>query len=299
MTQAIPQDPPLLPNGRFSTSWQRFFIGLNISSGGSVTTVSIVPANGISGTVTNPTTTPAISLALGNITPTLVTCTGAVTGTNLSGTNTGDQTITLTGDVTGSGTGSFAATVGKIGGKTISLAGDLTTSGAFASTFTMTGITTVTFPVAGTLATLAGAEALSNKTITASSFAGTTVAATTSVLSSGSGGVGYSTGAGGAVTQLTSKATGVTLSKTCGQITMNAASLGANTTVSFTLTNTLIAATDTIDIHRSSGGTAASYNVWVDSVAAGSCVICVRNISAGALLEAVVLNFSLCKAVNA
>lgn len=31
---------------------------------------------------------------------------------NLSGTNTGDQTITLTGDVTGSGIGSFAATIG-------------------------------------------------------------------------------------------------------------------------------------------------------------------------------------------
>lgn len=30
---------------------------------------------------------------------------------NLSGTNTGDQTITLTGNVTGSGTGSFAATI--------------------------------------------------------------------------------------------------------------------------------------------------------------------------------------------
>jgi hypothetical protein len=30
---------------------------------------------------------------------------------NLSGTNTGDQTITLTGDVTGSGTGSFAGTI--------------------------------------------------------------------------------------------------------------------------------------------------------------------------------------------
>ena len=29
----------------------------------------------------------------------------------ISGTNTGDQTITLTGDVTGSGTGSFAATI--------------------------------------------------------------------------------------------------------------------------------------------------------------------------------------------
>lgn len=32
-------------------------------------------------------------------------------GLTLSGTNTGDQTITLTGDVTGSGTGSFAATI--------------------------------------------------------------------------------------------------------------------------------------------------------------------------------------------
>lgn len=34
-----------------------------------------------------------------------------IAGSNLSGTNTGDQTITLTGDVTGSGTGSFAATI--------------------------------------------------------------------------------------------------------------------------------------------------------------------------------------------
>ena len=37
--------------------------------------------------------------------------TGDIAGNNLSGTNTGDQTITLTGDVTGSGTGSFAATI--------------------------------------------------------------------------------------------------------------------------------------------------------------------------------------------
>lgn len=35
-----------------------------------------------------------------------------ISAANLSGTNTGDQTITLTGDVTGSGTGSFAATIG-------------------------------------------------------------------------------------------------------------------------------------------------------------------------------------------
>jgi fibronectin-binding autotransporter adhesin len=38
-------------------------------------------------------------------------CTGAVTGSNLSGTNTGDQTITLSGDVSGSGTGAITTTI--------------------------------------------------------------------------------------------------------------------------------------------------------------------------------------------
>ena len=37
--------------------------------------------------------------------------TGNISATNLSGTNTGDQTITLTGDITGSGTGSFATSL--------------------------------------------------------------------------------------------------------------------------------------------------------------------------------------------
>src|SRR6185369_10956467 len=40
-----------------------------------------------------------------------ITAVGAISGSNLSGTNTGDQTITLTGDVTGSGTGSFGTTI--------------------------------------------------------------------------------------------------------------------------------------------------------------------------------------------
>jgi len=40
-----------------------------------------------------------------------VTANGTISGSNLSGVNTGNQTITLTGDVTGTGTGSFAATL--------------------------------------------------------------------------------------------------------------------------------------------------------------------------------------------
>jgi hypothetical protein len=94
-----------------------------VTAGGSgtVTSVSVTTANGVSGTVATSTTTPAISVTLGAITPTSVnsvivsgasTPTLAVTGTtSVSGANTGDQTITLTGGVTGSGTGSFAATV--------------------------------------------------------------------------------------------------------------------------------------------------------------------------------------------
>jgi hypothetical protein len=51
---------------------------------------------------------------------TTVSASGTLHGSNLSGTNTGDQTITLTGDVSGSGTGSFAATVTRIQGAQIS-----------------------------------------------------------------------------------------------------------------------------------------------------------------------------------
>jgi len=108
-------------------------------------------------------------------------------------------------------------------------------------------------------------------------------------------GLGYGTGAGGTVTQATNKATAVTLNKPTGQITMNAAALAANTNVSFTFTNSLIAATDTILIHRGSGGSAGVYFCTADGVAAGSCSITVRNTSAGSLSEAIVLNFTLLK----
>lgn len=60
---------------------------------GSVTTVSVVSANGVSGSVANATTTPAIALSLGAITPTSVAASGSVTGSNLSGANTGDQNL--------------------------------------------------------------------------------------------------------------------------------------------------------------------------------------------------------------
>jgi hypothetical protein len=61
-------------------------------------------------------------------------------------------------------TGQYGGTGVANTGKTITIGGNVTTSGAFALTMTLTGTTGVTLPTTGTLATLAGAEALSNKT---------------------------------------------------------------------------------------------------------------------------------------
>ncbi len=81
------------------------------ATSGTVTSVAVSGANGIGVSGSPITSSGTISLSLGAITPTSVNASGTVLGSNLSGTNTGDQTITLTGDITGSGTGSFATTL--------------------------------------------------------------------------------------------------------------------------------------------------------------------------------------------
>jgi hypothetical protein len=110
---------------------------------------------------------------------------------------------------------------------------------------------------------------------------------------SSSGILGYTAAAQGTVTQATSKSTGVTLNKSAGQITLNAASLAATTTVTFTLTNSLLSANDIVILSIASGGTAGAYNAYVSGLAAGSVVLALRNVTAGALAEAVVLNFAI------
>lgn len=127
---------------------------------------------------------------------------------------------------------------------------------------------------------------------------GTSLSTTGNQVISSTGKHGYATGSGGTVTQLTSKATGVTLSKPTGQITLNAAALAADTTVSFTLTNTVIEAGDILIMNHISGGTAGSYLLNAQS-AAGSASINVRNITTGSLSEAIVIAFAVIKAVTA
>ena len=96
---------------------------------------------------------------------------------------------------------------------------------------------------------------------------------------------------GGTVTQATNKSTGVTLNTESGQITMNDAALAAAAEVSFTVTNSKVAATDVVVAVHGSAGTAGSYLVNANAIAAGSFAVTVSNVSAGNLSEAIVINF--------
>lgn len=112
---------------------------------------------------------------------------------------------------------------------------------------------------------------------------------------------GYATGAGGAITQITSITTGVTLSKPTGTITTVSSTLVAGADASFTVTNTTVAATDTIIAHtKSYGGTADGIPIVnVQSVAAGSFILNIRNTGAVTLDALIVISFSIIKGVAA
>jgi len=105
--------------------------------------------------------------------------------------------------------------------------------------------------------------------------------------------LGYTAAAQGSVTQLTSKSTAVTLNSSAGRITMNGAALAGSTAETFTLNNTLISTNDVLIVNVSAGGTAAAYTTYISSMSAGSAAVTLRNMTAGSLSEAVVINFAL------
>ena len=115
------------------------------------------------------------------------------------------------------------------------------------------------------------------------------------VLVTSPAGLGYGTGSGGSVTQLTSKSTTVTLNKPCGQIAMNNASLAAGATVSFVLSNSLVSVNDIFVVTLGNGTYSPSaYNVW-GYASNGACGVFIKNISGASLSEAVPLNFAIIK----
>jgi hypothetical protein len=211
---------------------------------------------------------------------------------------TGSQIITFAGP-----TATRAITLPDANTTVPNISQLLTISGATAAR-TIT-VPDANFTVARTDAanTFTGVQTMTSPSLTTPAIGaatGTSLAVTGAITSSGGtgSGVGYATGAGGTTTQATSKSTSVTLSKLCGTITMNGAALAADTTVSFTLTNTFVAATDFVAVQHASAGTLGAYNFAV-APASGSVVISVRNINTASLSEAIVLRFVVIKAVTA
>ena len=99
---------------------------------------------------------------------------------------------------------------------------------------------------------------------------------------------------GGAVAQLSNRATGVTLSNYSGKVTGRADSLAGVTIATHTVTNTLVAATDNIIITKVSGDVDTS--AFVSAMASGSFNVSVRNNHASSAdTTAFVYNFALIK----
>lgn len=204
-----------------------------------------------------------------------------------------------------------AATGNTVVGGALGVSGTAAITGTLAvntNKFTVDAATGNTV-VAGTLGVTGNVTVNTNKfTVTASS--GDTlvggvlsvtgnIAASSSVLLSGtSGGVGYTTGAGGTVTQSTNKSTTVILNRPTGAITMNNATLNSGAFVEFTLTNSAIAANDVLVLNHISGGTNKGNYSLNAACAAGSALIEVHNIAGGSLSEAIVIQFAVIKSVT-
>jgi hypothetical protein len=113
-------------------------------------------------------------------------------------------------------------------------------------------------------------------------------------------------GTGGTVTQLTSRTTGVTLDKICGDITLVSASVAGLSSQRFTLTNSTIGATDIVqvclvgDAVAGTGPTTSTYDVGVLRIAAGACDIVIHNTNNSATVtEQLTVRFMVIKGVTA
>ena len=113
--------------------------------------------------------------------------------------------------------------------------------------------------------------------------------------------LGYGTGAGSTVTQITNRATGVTINALCGSITTDSTSLAAEASAVFVVTNNKVEIGDVVVVSMRSGSVALNTDVVVSAVAAGSFSLTVinGNVASGtAETGAIVINFAVIKAVT-
>jgi hypothetical protein len=223
------------------------------------------------------------------------------TTTAMATTAAGTSTTVLHGNAAGAPTfGAVSLTADVSGILPIANGG---TNASTASVTSLNNITGYAFAgITGNTSTysLVGSNTPTLTTPNIGAATGTSVVLTGAISSSSaSAGIGYATGAGEALTQLTSTTTGVTSgNKMTGTITLFSGARANQTNVAFTFTNTSIASTDLVIVNHISAGTLGAYNITV-TPASGSATITLRNISGGSLTEAPVLKYLVLKAVVA
>jgi len=202
--------------------------------------------------------------------------------------NLGSQPLTTTG----------AVSVGSLASTGAVTAASVTASGVV----TAASVTLAANPTANLQATtkqyVDTADALKlNKagdTMTGPLIVNSTIASNSTILANGnSSKIGYDIGAGGSVTQTGGvKTNPVILNRPTGHIITSNAALAANTTVSFTMINSVIKTNDIILINQIFPILSlASYNITATSLGDGSCIIAIRNLTAASLSEALELRF--------
>jgi len=110
------------------------------------------------------------------------------------------------------------------------------------------------------------------------------------------GGLGFTTGAGGSQAQGVSRTTGVTLNTPTGAITLFSTTALALAVTTFTVTNSRIRSTDTVILNQQTG--AGVYILAVTNVANGSFAISVFTPVAVVVAEAPIINFNIIRGVT-
>jgi hypothetical protein len=108
-------------------------------------------------------------------------------------------------------------------------------------------------------------------------------------------GMGYGPGAGGTVTQATSKTTAVTLNKPCGTIVTTADSIDPNSQVVFLFNNSTIGYNDTVSLDLAETGAGAEWYWFSKLVGVGHVYIVIHNATGVAQAQALTINFQVHK----
>ncbi len=236
------------------------------------TTATITAIRAATATITTLTAGTATVTSLGATTATITTLNAATiiaTTFSSSSTITSVNAATLTA-ATGTITALTAATT------TITTANVAT---LVATTATITTLNATT--IIGTTATLTALNA------------GTIVATGKITSNSPIAGIGYSTGAGATVAQISSRTTAVTLNNVTGRIVLVSAA-GTTAPTSFTVNNSVVSTTDTIVVNQVAG--TDRYTIDVTNVGAGSFEI-TSNTKSGSTTEQPVFSYGIIRGV--